>query len=84
MEPPDVPTTTVEVPTVKVAPAVDVSMERIVIEELPADRVPVAERVRLDPPVMLLFDVVRLPVMLKVLLTSMALFCVIVPLIVKL
>jgi hypothetical protein len=84
LDPPEALMMTVEVPTVKVAPAAEVSMLVTVILLLPAVRVPVADTVRLDPPVMLLFEVVSVPVMLKVFDTSIALDWVMVPLTVRL
>lgn len=82
--PPDIPTMIVEVPTVNVAPAAEVFMERMVSDELPATSVPVAVTVRLDAPVMLLLDVVRVPATLSVFVTSIAPPWVIVPLTVRL
>lgn len=52
-EPLDVPTTMVEVPTLKVAPTADVSIDFSVRVEEFVVRVPVAVTVRLDVPVRL-------------------------------
>jgi hypothetical protein len=77
-------TTTVDVPVLNVAPAAEESIDLTVIVLLPAVRVPVAVMVTLDPPLMLLFEVVSVPEMLRVADTSTALCCVIVPEIVRL
>jgi hypothetical protein len=82
MEPPDALTTRVEVPAVK-APA-EVSIDRIVMVLLPAVSVPPPATSRLAPPVMSFPDVVRVPSMERVPSTSMALFCVTVPEMVRL
>src|SRR3989440_9796320 len=77
MEPPDALTTRVEVPAVK-APA-EVSIDRIVMVLLPAVSVPPPATSRLAPPVRSFPDVVRVPSMERVPSTSVALFCVTVP-----
>ena len=82
MEPPDALTTRVEVPAAK-APA-EVSIDRIVMVLPPAVSVPPPATSRLAPPVMSFPDVVRLPSMARVPSTSVALFCVTVPEMVRL
>src|SRR5437879_7499433 len=82
MEPPDALTTRIEVPAVK-APA-EVSIDRIVMVLLPAVSVPPPATSRLAPPVMSFPDVVRLPSVARVPSTSVALFCVTVPEMVRL
>jgi len=77
-------TTTVDVPTVNVAPPAEVSSDLTVIVLLPAVRVPVAVTVAVEPPLTSLFEVVSVPEMLKLADTSMAPACVTEPLIVRL
>src|SRR6267143_350860 len=82
IDPPDALTTMVELAAAK-APA-EVSIARTVMLLPPAVSAPPLPTVRFAPPVMLFPDVVRVPVISRFPPTSVALFCVTVPEIVRL
>jgi hypothetical protein len=82
IDPPDALTTRVEVPAVN--PPAEVSIDRIVIVLPPAVSAPPPATTRLAPPVMLFPDVVRVPLTERFPPTSIGVFCVMVPEIVKL